>query len=94
MRAYPLFTYDPIRNVEIFYIEFDSKCCHTSDKHNDGVEEYILVLSGKLQLVLNGREIIVGPKQSIRFRADVTHSYYTPFDANCSVHNILYYPNH
>lgn len=94
MRAYPLFTYDPIRNVEIFYIEFDSKCCHASDRHNDGVEEYILVLSGKLQLVLNGREIIVGPKQSIRFRADIPHSYNNPFDEQCAVHNIIFYPNH
>lgn len=41
MRAYPLFPYDPIRNVEIFYIEFDAGCKHISEKHNDGVEEYI-----------------------------------------------------
>lgn len=94
MRAYPLFAYDPIRNVEIFYIEFDARCSHPSDRHNDGVEEYILVLSGRLQLILNGREIVVGPKQAIRFRADIPHSYNNPFDEQCIVHNMIFYPNH
>ena len=54
MRAYTMFSYDPIRSMEIFFIEFDSECRHASDKHSDGVEEYIMVLSGKLQLVING----------------------------------------
>lgn len=94
MRAYPLFSYDPIRNVEIFYIEFDTGCRHASDKHNDGVEEYILVQAGKLQLILNGQEIIVGEKQPIRFRADIPHAYNNPFDEQCTVYNIIFYSNH
>lgn len=94
MRAYPLFAYDPIRNVEIFYIEFDAGCRHASDKHNSGVEEYILVQTGKLQLVLNEKEIIVGEKQAIRFRADIPHAYNNPFDEQCMVYNIIFYSNH
>ncbi len=50
MRAYPLFTYDPVRSVETFYIEFDPGCRHSSEKHNDGVEEHIFVLRGTLRL--------------------------------------------
>lgn len=94
MRAYPLFTYDPIRNVEIFYIEFDSGCRHTSEKHNDGVEEYILVLTGELQLVLNGKEVTIGEKQAVRFRADIPHAYNNLREEKCTVHNIIFYPNH
>ena len=30
MRAYTIFLYDPLRNFETFYIEFDSECKHTS----------------------------------------------------------------
>ena len=67
MRAYPLFTYDPLRNVEIFYIEFDEGCCHESERHNDGVEEYVFILEGKLQLVLNGQELVVDERQAVRF---------------------------
>ena len=91
MRAYSLFPYDPIRSVEIFRIDFDAGCRHKSDKHNEGVEEYILVQSGKLQLVLNGKEIIVGEKQAIRFRADITHEYNNTFDEQCTIYNIIFY---
>lgn len=91
MRAYSLFPYDPIRSVEIFRIDFDAGCRHKSDKHNEGVEEYILVQSGKLQLVLNGKEIIVGEKQAIRFRADIPHEYNNPFDEQCTIYNIIFY---
>ena len=94
MRAYPLFTYDPIRNVEVFYIEFDSGCHHESEKHNDDVEEYILVISGKLQLVLNGKEITIRQKQAIRFKADIPHAYHNPHGEICTVYNIIFYPDH
>lgn len=94
MRAYPLFPYDPIRNVEVFHIEFDVGCNHASERHNDGVEEYILVQSGNLQLILNEREVILKEKQAIRFKADVPHSYCNPFVEQCTVYNIIFYPQH
>lgn len=94
MRAYPLFPYDPIRNVEIFHIEFDAGCKHISEKHNNGVEEYILVQTGTLQLVLNGQEIVIAENQSIRFKADIPHSYNNPFDVICTVYNIIFYPRY
>jgi len=94
MRAYPLFAYDPVRNVETFYIEFDKGCCHASDKHNDGVEEYVFVLAGKLLLSLNGNEIVVDKKQAIRFRADITHGYNNPFDEVCIIYHTIFYPGH
>ena len=94
MRAYPLFPYDPIRNVEIFHIEFDAGCKHISEKHNDGVEEYILVQTGTLQLVLNGQEIVIAENQSIRFKADIPHSYHNPSDVTCTVYNIIFYPRY
>lgn len=93
MRAWTLFPYDPIRNVEIFYIEFDEGCCHESDRHNQGVEEYVFVLKGKLQLVLNGKELVVGEKQAIRFRADIPHAYHNPFSEKCAVYNTIFYPD-
>lgn len=94
MRAYPLFPYDPIRSIEIFHIEFDAGCRHTSEKHNAGVEEYILVRTGTLQLILNERKITLTEKQAIRFKADIPHSYNNPFDKQCTVYNIIFYPQH
>ncbi len=93
MRAYPLFSYDPLRNVETFFIEFAPGCFHQSGKHDDGVEEHVFVITGKLQLILNGVEIIVNEKQAIRFYADVPHSYSNLFEGACSIYNTIFYPN-
>ena len=93
MRAYTMFPYDPIRSMEVFFIEFDAKCHHASEKHSDGVEEYIMVLSGKLQLVINGKEVVVQKNEAIRFEADVPHEYNNPFSEGCSAYNIIFYPN-
>lgn len=92
MRAYPIFSYDPIRSVEMFLIEFDPECHHASEKHSEGVEEYILVLSGKLQMIINGEEVVIDNQQALRFRADVPHEYNNPFSEMCTVYNIIFYP--
>jgi len=94
MRAYPLFTYDPVRSVETFYIEFDPGCRHSSDKHNDGVEEYIFVLRGALRLILGGKTVDVSEKQAVRFRADLPHAYQNLSENVCAVYNTIFYPSH
>lgn len=94
MRAYPLFTYDPVRSVETFYIEFDPGCRHSSDRHNDGVEEHIFVLRGTLRLVLGDRTVDVSEKQAVRFRADMSHAYQNLDECGCSVYNTIFYPSH
>lgn len=93
MRAYPVFPFDPIRSVEVFLIEFDPDCHHPSEKHCNGVEEYILVLSGGLQLMIDGKEIILHTDEAIRFSADVPHEYHNPFPKGCTVYNIIFYPS-
>ncbi|NBI66671.1 XRE family transcriptional regulator [Pseudoflavonifractor sp. 60] len=94
MRAYPLFTYDPVRSVEAFYIEFDPNCRHFSDKHNDGVEEHVFVLCGALRIVLGGKAVDVGEKQAVRFRADIPHSYEDLSGEGCAVYNMIFYPGY
>ena len=93
MRAYPMFSYDPIRSMEMFFVEFDSDCHHASEKHNDGVEEYILVLNGQLQLVINDEKITIDHDQAIRFRADIPHEYHNPSAEPCTIYNIIFYPS-
>ena len=93
MRAYTIFPFDPIRSMEMFFIEFDPECHHASEKHSDGVEEYLMVLSGELQLIINGREVVIRKNEAIRFRADVPHEYNNPFSEECTAYNIIFYPN-
>ncbi len=93
MRAYPVFPYDPVRSMEVFFIEFDPDCHRASEKHSDGVEEYIMVLTGTLQLVINGIDVVIHKNEAIRFRADVPHEYNNPFSEDCSAYNMIFYPN-
>lgn len=93
MRAFPLFPYDPIRNVEIFYIEFDAGVRHSSERHTDGVEEYVTVIHGTLEMVIGQERVILKERQSIRFRADVPHSYNNCSKDQCSVYNMIFYLN-
>lgn len=94
MRAYPLLTYDPVRSVETFYIEFDAGCRHESARHDDGVEEHVFVVRGTLHLVLGGKAIDVGERQAVRFRADVPHAYHNVSGEACAVYNTIFYTSH
>ena len=93
MRAYPLFPFDPVRNVEVFYIEFDAGVRHESLSHVAGVEEYVFLVQGTLKMVIGGKEVLLQEKQSIRFRADVSHGYHNASEKACTAYNVIFYPN-
>ena len=93
MRAYPLFPFDPIRNVEVFYIEFDAGVQHESLSHVAGVEEYVFMVQGTLKMVIGGEEVTLQEKQSIRFGADIFHAYHNVSDKDCAAYNVIFYPN-
>jgi len=93
MRAYPLFPFDPIRNVEVFYIEFDAGVQHESLSHVAGVEEYVFMVQGTLKMVIGGEEVTLQEKQSIRFGADIFHAYHNVSDKACAAYNVIFYPN-
>jgi len=93
MRAYPLFPFNPARNLEVFYIEFDVGVMHDSLPHVAGVEEYILLVQGTLKMVIGGKEVFLQKRQSIRFGADVPHAYHNVSDEVCTVYNVIFYPD-
>ena len=94
MRAYPLFPFDPARNLEVFYIEFDAGVKHGSLPHVAGVEEYVFLVQGTLEMVIGGKEVFLQERQSIRFRADVPHTYHNASDKVCTAYNVIFYPEH
>ena len=93
MRAYPLFPFDPMRNVEVFYIEFDAGVRHNSFPHVTGVEEYVFMVHGTLKIVIGRKEVVLQEKQSIRFGADISHAYHNVSDKACAAYNVIFYPN-
>ncbi len=93
MRAYPLFPFDPVRNVEVFYIEFNAGVQHGSLPHVAGVEEYVFLVQGTLKMVIGREEVLLREKQSIRFGANIFHEYHNISDKACAAYNVIFYPN-
>ena len=77
----------------MFYIEFDAGVRHESLLHVAGVEEYVFLVQGTLKMVIGRKEVQLEEKQSIRFRADVSHAYHNVSDKACTAYNVIFYPN-
>lgn len=91
-RVYPVFPFDPRKKFEIFTVEIEPGCQHTSDKHNEGVEEYITVITGKLEIQIGEEKIQVNEGNSIRFLANKAHTYKNIGEKLIQAHTVMYYP--
>lgn len=91
MRAYTIFPFDPQKGFEAFAVEFDSGCEHCSHKHGDNIEELVMVCSGELEMIINGETVTLSTNKSIRFGADVSHTYRNATDSMCRIYNIIFY---
>lgn len=91
MRAYAIFPFSPSVGMEIFLIEFDSGVIHKSPPHADGVEEYIFIARGTLNININNENIILTEDKFLRFKANVPHIYRNPSDECCIAYNMIFY---
>ncbi len=74
-RLFPLIPFDPRRSFETYYLEIDPKTDYSAQPHEGEVEEYVFVLSGKLEMTIKDKAHTVNQDQFIRFKADCHHNY-------------------
>ncbi|MFC5450405.1 helix-turn-helix domain-containing protein [Paenibacillus aestuarii] len=91
-RAYPVFPFHPQKNFEVYTVEIESGCRHISEPHNFGVEEYILMVAGKLELSIGQDLYFLSPGDAIHFSADRQHTYRNVSDGKAIYKTIIYYP--
>ncbi|MBP2032748.1 transcriptional regulator with XRE-family HTH domain [Clostridium algifaecis] len=91
MRLYPIFPFDANKGFEIFTIELEAGCNHISTHHNEGVEEYIIVTEGKIELNINDKIYVLQKGDSIRFLANKSHSYKNINQNKSVFQNIIFY---
>lgn len=91
MRLYPIFPFDANRSFEIFTIELESGCNHISTPHNDGVEEYIIVTEGEIEIDINDNKFVLKKGNSIRFMANKPHTYKNIKGDRAVFQNIILY---
>ncbi len=75
MKVYLLFPYRPTQPFEAFIVTLASGCCHSSDAHEPGAEEYILLMAGTLEVAIGPTTYLLKPGDAIRYRADQPHVY-------------------
>lgn len=91
-RVYPLFPFDPIRRFEIFSIVLEPGCRHASEAHPKGVEEYLLVSEGTLEVEVEESLYTVYQGDALRFPGDRPHGYRNGTTALTQVQVVIYYP--
>lgn len=91
MKLYPIFPFDANKGFEIFTIELEPGCNHISTPHNDGVEEYIIVTEGEIEIDINDNKFILQKGNSMRFMANKPHSYKNIYNNRSVFQNIILY---
>lgn len=90
-RVYPIFPFDPRRKFEIFTIELEQGYTHISAKHNEGVEEYITVTTGILEVNIGNETYRVKAGDSISFSANQQHTYKSLMEGGTVFQLVMYY---
>jgi transcriptional regulator with XRE-family HTH domain len=91
-RLYCYYPNTPNRNFEWFQIELDPGKCHETIGHTPKTEEYVMVLSGCLELTLNDAVYRLNPEDSIKFDASIPHRYCAVGDGILKATIVNYYP--
>ncbi len=89
--AYPLFPYNLRTKFECYLVRMAPGCDHGSDPHNNGVEEYIFVHEGELEVLVDDASYRVLAGQALQFSADRPHRYRNPGTESVRYFTIIHY---
>jgi len=91
-QVFSLFPFEMGKQFEVFSVSLDAHYAHEAEAHYEGVEEYILVQKGALEVVLNDEIYKVTDGDVLQFHADQPHSYRNPTDDVTQFFIIIFYP--
>ncbi len=76
-RLFPMVPFDPEHAFEIYHVEIEPKTTFEGEPHEGNVEEYVFVLSGKLEITVDDNHYRAKANQFMRFVANRPHTYYS-----------------
>lgn len=88
---YPCFAFDEQRSFETYRIVIEVGGALQAEPHLSGTEEYITVFSGKVEIMAAEQMFVLNKGDSIRFLADVSHSYRNIGSDEAQLSMLLYY---
>lgn len=92
-RNFPAFPFQEDRLFETYRIEIDPEGFLSAQPHMAGTEEYITVFGGSVEICAGQESFQLAAGDSLRFRADVPHSYRNTGSIPASLSMLIYYAN-
>ena len=86
-----LFPMTGSRHTEFYELILSAGGIEIADPHPPGTTENIVLVSGKLELKVKGVTYSLSPKDSIFFKADVSHEYLNPGDQEALMYLVMTY---
>jgi transcriptional regulator with XRE-family HTH domain len=90
--VYLLFPFNPKTQIEIFTIVLKPKGNYVSTPHNEGVQEYITVVTGEFKIMVRDDEYTLSTGGAIQFAGNVTHKYINDTDEDVILQVVMHYP--
>lgn len=92
MRVVPLFPFDHQLGFDMFVIDLAPGALSESSPHQPGVIEHVIVISGQLELAINGVWHRLASGEAMRFQADCAHGYRNASSEPVRIHDLIHYP--
>jgi len=89
--VYVLFPFNPQTQIEIFTIVLKPKASYVSFPHNEGVQEYITVISGEFKIMIRDDIYTLPTGDAIRFAGNVSHKYINDTDEDVIIQVVMHY---
>lgn len=88
----PFFSVNEQRDFEMYSVNIKPGGRRVSEAHFQGTQEYLLVFSGTVEIVLDGAPFAVKTGQAFRFDASVPHDYVNVSDVDANLCVVIHYP--
>lgn len=89
----PLMNFDEDKKFEIYFNEYLPGSKTEPSFHYEGVEEYVLVTTGSLEVYMEDGQYTVNEGEVIHFLADHPHHYRNNKEETCKAFVLMFYPN-
>ena len=88
----PLFPWDEALRFDYFSITLAPGALSESTPHEAGVIEHVVVVSGELEMKLEGKWQTISADSGVRFAGDKPHAYRNSSDRTVHFHSLIHYP--
>lgn len=77
--------------LEIYLLKIEEGGCLESEPHQQGSEEFITVLDGKVSVEIGSNKAVLGEGDSIHYRADLQHTIRNVADSASKIYMVVNY---